>query len=207
MSSFAVRIAVDTSAAIHALDALHHRQIPFAAALALTRTAQDSQAEVRKQLPSRFSGSKSGLRWIAQGIRVERATKHNLEATVYSRDWFMFFQEEGGTKRPLTALQMAIPHGPIKSLKGAFRPKPTEVLSQPRTFVNRAWNWGGSTTTEFIGQRIGNERYPFAILYILKPQVDVKPAWGMEDTVRDVVAQKFSGEFQQALGEAVQTAR
>ena len=64
-------------------------QTRFAAAVALTRTAQDAQKEVRRQLPSRFT-IRTG--WVAKGIRVKMARKNNLESVVWVKDWFMTIQ-------------------------------------------------------------------------------------------------------------------
>ncbi len=209
---------VDVGPAIQALDAVQTRQVPFAVALMLTRLARSAQEQARQELPTRFPDAVArggrGMRWISQGIRVEQATKTDPRATVYTDQWFMAFQEEGGIKRPiqgvagLNAFQqvthtafMAIPHGPLKH--GGIRWSPSEVLQQPRTFVNQFRNsWW------FIGQRIHGRRYPFAVLYVLKPTVQVEPRFGLAETTQSVVRDTdLAKEFNAAMSDAVRTSR
>jgi len=190
---------VDVRTPIAGLDKLQRRQLPFATALALTRTAQAAQSEIREDLPKHFKQRGSGLSWISRGIGVEAAKKDHSEATVYSRDWFMLYQEEGGTKRPLTAAMLAIPHGKLVGM--AERPKPSGLLGQPGVFVNKF-----ASGVEFIGQCTGPGRYPLAILYVLKPTVNVRPEWGFEATVERVANERFPGEMRSALEIALRSA-
>ncbi|MBF0171465.1 MAG: hypothetical protein HQK87_10345, partial [Nitrospinae bacterium] len=69
------------------------KQLRFAAAQALTRTAQDAQEEVKRQLPERFT-IRTG--WLARGIRIRPASRNNLKASVLVKDAFMALQETGG---------------------------------------------------------------------------------------------------------------
>ncbi len=196
---------VDVSSAIAALDDTRRRQVPFAITLLATRLARYSQAKAREQLPGQFPDAQArggrGLRWVSQGIRIEPATKANPQATVYDRDWFMYFQEAGGEKRPIHSAFMAIPHGKLQ--RGGVRWSQSEALRQPRVFVNQFQNsWW------FIGQRVGLERYPFAVLYVLKPTVKVQPRLGLAETVHSVVQDRdIAVEFNEAMREAVRTSR
>jgi hypothetical protein len=200
-----VSIQANVQPALRALGVAEHQQVPFATALMLTRLAQSAQEKARAELAGRFPDAVArggrGLRWVSQGIRIEPATKANQQATVYDRDWFMFFQESGGEKRPIHSAFMAIPHGKMR--RGAVPWRPSEALQQPRVFVGQFRN-----SWSFIGERIGAERYPFAVLYVLKPTVRVQPRLGLAETVHAVVSDSnIAREFNAAMQEAVRTSR
>jgi len=100
------------------------KQLPFAIARALTVTARDVQDEVRNNLAQRFTLRNN---WVRQGIQIQRATKQNLEAMVFSRDAFMGLQEVGGAKSPL-GNYLAVPTSlvrrtPKDMIRKADRPK------------------------------------------------------------------------------------
>ena len=190
---------VDVRTPIAGLDKLQRRQLPFATALALTRTAQTAQSEIREDLPKHFKQRGSGLSWISRGIGIEAAKKDHPEATVYSRDWFMLYQEEGGTKHPLTAAAMAVPMAAVAGM--TQRPKPSALFEQPGVFTLRT-----ATGAEFIARRTGPGAYPLALLYLLRPAVQVRPEWGFTETVERVAAERFPGEMQSALEIALRSA-
>jgi hypothetical protein len=45
------------------------------------------------------------------------------------------------------------------------------------------------------------------VLYVLKPSVQEKPRWDIEETVKEVVEKKFAGEAEKALAEAMKSAQ
>jgi hypothetical protein len=213
-----ISVHANIQPALHALGVAEHQQVPFATALMLTRLGLTAQAKAREELPVRFPDAMArgghGMRWVSRGIRVEQATKANQQAVVYTDQWFMSFQEAGGTKRPLqgfanvSAFQavthtawMAIPHGKLKH--GGIRWTPSQALKEPRTFVNQFRNsWW------FIGQRIHTRSYPLAVLYVLKPTVQVEPRFGLAETTQAVVRDSdLAREFNSAMTEAVRTSR
>lgn len=192
-------IAVDTKAVTAAVKGIRDDQIPFATALALTRTAQDVQAEIRRQLPQRFTIRNS---WVSKGIVISKATKRQLYAIVRSRDDFMVLQETGGTKAP-RGRHLAVPQG----IRGSDREivtrgkRPRAALRKKRTFVATIRGKEG------IWQRTTKKRNPIKMLYTLRPTVPVKARFGFHDTAERTAQQRFEENFRTAFEQAVRTAR
>lgn len=186
------------------------RQLPFATALALTRTAQDVQAEIRRQLPQRFTLRNS---WVEKGIRIERATKSKLEARVYSRDDFMRLQETGGTKTPRAGRSLAIPEdvrsSPTQVVRANRRP---EALRGTRG-VFRATIHGLDGLWQRTTTRKGTRTHGFTrertlkLLFVFKGSVPVRPRFGFFDTGQKTAAERWGANFEAAWSQAVRTAR
>lgn len=76
------------------------KQLPFAAALALTRTAQDTRDAITVNLPKTFDRPTPFTR---QGIGITTATKETLTATIFVKDVqaeYLRLEELGGTRKP-----------------------------------------------------------------------------------------------------------
>ena len=82
-------------------------QMPFATALALTRTAQAAKAEIERQMPALIDRPTP---WTRRGLRLESATKLKLSAKVEfrpgSRDWLAPIVY--GQRRKLKAFERSI---------------------------------------------------------------------------------------------------
>lgn len=172
------------------------RQMLFAIALALTRTAQDAQQEVKGQLPSRFA-LRNG--WTARNIRIQAASKSGLEATITAPD-YMTKQETGETEHAKRRYLVA----PAPAIGNRIAPaglRPSAVLRQPRTFILEA---GGSVA---IAQRKGRKAKPLRILWWLTPTQRNTERFEFGDTSAQVVERRFAIRFQEAFARAVATAR
>ena len=172
------------------------RQMPFAIALAITRTAQDAQQEVKGQLPSRFA-LRNG--WTARNIRIQAASKSGLEATITAPD-YMAKQETGETEHAKRRYLVA----PAPAIGNRIAPagmRPSAVLRQPRTFILEA---GGSVA---IAQRKGRKAKPLRILWWLTPTQRNTERFEFGDTSAKVVERRFAIRFQEAFARAVATAR
>jgi hypothetical protein len=180
-------LTADINAATVDLSNLTRRQVPFATARALTSVAYDARDEVRRQLPKRFIIRRP---WVAKGIGVVRATKADLEATVFSRDRFMALQEEGGTKMG----KQAIPVGRL-----AQRAK-SEVIPRSqwpgRLMARKSVFYRAGTLFERRGKEIHT-------LYLLGRQVKVRPRFGMEQTVHMVVMRELKRRFEEKMSAAL----
>jgi hypothetical protein len=180
-------LTADIGVASASLSNLARKHVPFAAARALTSVAYDARDEVRAQLPKRFIIRRP---WVAKGIGVERATKADLEATVFSRDKFMDLQEEGGTK---TGKQV-VPVGRLaQTAKSAVIPRsqwPGRLMARKSVFYRAGT----------LFERRGKEIHA---LYLLGRQVRVRPRFGMEQAVHMVTLRNFRRRFEEALLKAM----
>lgn len=176
------------------------QQMKFAAAKALTKTAIEAQAEVKKNMPSRFTIRRQ---WVIQGIRVERATKSNLTATVYSRDKFMGLQELGGPKSPLrnyiAVPTRAVRRTPKDMIKKAERPGALGDKVHVIDYKGHKW-------LALKDARKGAAGH-LRLLYLLIPRAQVKNRLGLRADAMKVARSRFRENLRDALAEAVRTAR
>ena len=102
-----LKVEIDISGYVAAVGEDRARNIPFAVAKALTRTAQDGQIEVKRELGQKF---KLRNAWTQQGIRITPAQKLSwpIQAEVYTDTSnartgapdYLVAQDEGGEKVP-----------------------------------------------------------------------------------------------------------
>jgi hypothetical protein len=190
------------------LDRAARKQVPFAAALALTRVAQLGQLRVRSRLPSKFH-LRSG--WVAGGIRVVPARKsdwpHQYSA-VGSRDDFMLMQETGGTKRPRSAPALAIPGVRQPRGAGGRMPKgqrPAALLKRRGYFTQRLTS-GRNKGQMALLQRTSGERYPLRVVYLFEPKAQIRPAFRFREDVEDSASRQYAAVFGRVLNQALATA-
>jgi len=197
-----VSVQTDIEKAIKQLRSFTEReQFRFAVAKALTKTAVDVQREVRKNMPSRFILRRQ---WIVQGIQIERATKQNLTASVYSRDKFMKLQEAGGQKNPLRNF-IAIPTSMVKRTKTdmvarADRPAALGDRAEVIELNGHKWLALKKARKAANGQRL-------KLLYLLVPRAQLKERLGLAKDGERVARARFVDNLREALEQAVRTAR
>jgi len=178
------------------LDRLARDQVPFATAVALIRTAQDAQEEVRKQLKRRFTIRRA---WVPSGIRITPARKTDLEASVGSRDHFMALQETGGIKRPRTAAHIAVPANVRRSKSGVVTKanRPRALLAKPGHF---------RTERAIMKRGRGKGARPVR-LFTLARSARIRPRFGFKKTTARVAAVRLPKSFGAALARALASSR
>jgi hypothetical protein len=174
-------------------------QIPFASALALTRTAQDVQREVVKQLPAIFEYPTP---FTLNAIAVTAALKSRLTSSVYIRPQqakYLSVEITGGTVEPANRalptpvdIRRTIYGGlPLSAVKNALR--------RPNTFSGTIHGRQG------IWQRIGNGRVILLIGW--SQQWNYKPRFDFAGIAQRVIADRAIPNLQDALSRALATAR
>jgi len=197
-----VSVQTDIEKAIRQLQSITEKQqMAFAVAKALTKTAVDVQREVQNNMPSRFIIRRP---WVLKGIQVERATKQSLTATVYSRDKFMQLQEFGGTKNPLRNY-IAIPTSMVKRTK-------TDIIARsdrPGALGDKAEiiELNGHKWLALKKARKGSNGQRLKLLYLLVPRAQLRERLGLNKDGQKVARARFMLNLQDALEQAVRTAR
>lgn len=181
-------------------------QLPFAAARALTWTGQDAQKEVKRQLPQRFELRNN---WTEKGIRIKPAKKNLMEASVFTKDDWMFLQEEGGIKVP-SGKRLAIPSdewrregGQRGVIKGKNRPKALINAMKKSNSGTRAFIATMPDGTEGIFKRRSGQRLPLDMLYVLIPDAHVGERFAFEETVVTTARERLSRNFSISLADAL----
>ncbi len=83
------------------MNEFQREQVPFATALALTRTAEDAREEHRRLLPVVFDRP---TRYTMNALRVTTSNKYTLKASVFFKDppgrgrHYLMPQVEGGSR-------------------------------------------------------------------------------------------------------------
>ncbi|MBF0108739.1 MAG: hypothetical protein HQL76_06150 [Magnetococcales bacterium] len=216
-------VTANEAAINRAFDTLE-KQLRFAAAQALTHTAQDAQVEVKRQLPERFT---IRTNWLAKGIRIRPASKSTLSASVLVKDAFMALQETGGDKTSTSGSALGVPVGARPTPQSIIRPSnfPGAMASRKGYFIGvpRGWNvsvaytatgrsrknfWRSQEVKPGVWQRLGYKgRSGLKLMYVFEEKVRLKPRFGFRATVRKVAAERFPHRFAEALKKALATAR
>jgi hypothetical protein len=190
--------------AISMLSDLGRSQLPFATAKALTQLANESRAEIVKDLPSNFTLRNQWWRPGSQfGMNVKTAKKTDWPrpvAEVYTRAHWMIIQETGGVKRPVSGSNLAIPTRNVRRNK--------------RDIITAANRPSGSAMAKAFKKTIGGDSYlvkpskkSLLSMYLIKPSANVRKKFGFEITVREIVARRWSTVFSNAVADAIRTAR
>jgi len=167
------------------LERLAGRQMPFAASVALNRTAVEARGEVAGNLPNRFRLKRAS---IPKTIKAVMSRKNNLVAMV-TAPGFLAIHETGGTMQPTSSSLLAA------KVEG----------TTTRTLRNRAGTFrvdmGEGNAAVF--RRRG--RKGIRMLAWLSPEHEFEERLHMEQDVNDVVARRFTPNLVYAVSQALAT--
>lgn len=217
-----LRLTSEFAKAMQSLTALQREQVPFAAARALTMTAQDIQDAERATMAVKFTLRRQ---WVVQGIRIKPARKQDWPASyavVYSRDAFMNIQERGGVKVAIGSRVFDY-HGMLAIPLDARRSKTDVVLKKDwpanliNPFVLTARDGRKYLAVRDLAGNKGKQRRVGTgargtwsgtrLMYTLIDRETLKPRLGLQELGRKVAPIRFPINFANALADAMATAR
>lgn len=199
-------IDLENSSALLALSDLSRKQLPFAQALALTRTAQAAQRKIKGGLPGRFNIRNN---FVERGVRIKAATKRKTEAVVFwrapggaSRRGFaeaLARQETGGIKRPAKRT-IALPRGVKRGAGGRITKsnQPGRLLERKNVYI--ADVRGGAA----IFRRVGRGR-PKLLYFLTRRPAKVEARFEFRETATSVARRVYPKEFGKAFARALAT--
>jgi len=195
-----VAVATDAELMAETVRRWAQDQIPFAAAVALTRLSQDVRAAEIADLPSRLRVH--GKR-LAQGFRVRRAEKRDwphITSEVGSLDEFMVLQEYGGTKRPTQGAQhLAIPARYVEARRSATTGR----------FARRLLPRGDPRQRKIPGRQIRQKVRGAGdvALWILARQATIHPRLKFRAVAQENAGRRYEAHFTRELEAAIKSAR
>lgn len=145
-----IEIKVDIKPAIQYLDSVQRKQVPFAAALALTRIAQASEKDLKTEMQGTFDRPTG---WTLRGTYYTSADKRVLQAVVGLKDKTTsggrpagkYLQAQlGGGARRTTGYELALTA--LGALPEGWRAMPAEGAK-----LDRYGNLNKAQLTEIIG--------------------------------------------------------
>lgn len=204
-----------------AMGEIASQQVPYAAALALTRTAQDVQAKLRStmgeffELKNKFSQS---------GVQINRAEKRDWplassEVGVDERREYLIDHALGNSKRtgsngsrvaiPDTANTWPSKSENVKLTSSGRVPKSKRVgtLKRKKTGKRRPFVIRGKSGNEVLAIREGKGRYPLKILYAFRRDVQIPKTWAFEKIAQGEAQAVYDKRFNEALAKAIDTAK
>lgn len=181
------------------------KQWDFATARALTWTAKDVQAEVVKNMRSRF---KIRREWVINGIRIKPVSKNSVNGAsidVYSRDYFMGLQEFGGDKIAHNKY-IAIPTKMVRTRSNGIIP----MSDRPKALGDRV-EQVVINGTRFLALKKGRKSKKngakLRLLYVLVPKAKIGKKLHLADDGLRIAKSNFIPNFQKSLEDAIRTAR
>jgi len=228
--------SVDISRAIRKLGRMD-RNVRFAAAVALTRTAQDMQAEVRRELRASFTLRND---FTSKAVVIQPATRDSLSAAVLVgtrteafrriRD-ALRLQVTGGSKSPTQGRSIAVPLVGVRRNKRDIitrANRPRQLLGNgtvaDQVEAGRAGGRGNRRPgraqpfiLEVNGRRMivrrnkargrKTEGDQFTILYLLEATTRQRARFDFEGAAIREARRRFGPQFERAMAQALATAR
>jgi hypothetical protein len=204
--TIAVNIKVDLKKATRFLTQLQRKQIPFAASLAMNRTAQAIQKVEKSKIKTDLDNPTPQT---VKSIRVKRSTKRDLTAAVFilpAISKFLKFQIEGGTRSPrgrTEAVPVGIRLNKFGNIIGRRQGKLKKTLARVDTFsatingVAGIWQRGR-------GRRRNKE---VKLLVAYENRVTYKPRFPFFRYAQRTLNRIWRAQFNQAMRQAMRGAR
>jgi hypothetical protein len=178
------------------------RQRPYAIARAINETAKDVQKvegeNLKRKQVIRSDWWKGGRKF---GINIKPfATADKPTATIGSMADWERLHESGGTKKPTSSKNLAIPseaHRGGKEKKMTPAKKPRSVLEKRGFFVHMKSGLPG------IFARVGRKRLPIKLLFTLTRQARLNPVLGYKEIGMAIIAKMLPGRFAEQFRKAI----
>jgi len=174
------------------------KQIPFGAALGITRTAQDVQRAETQAINDVFDRPTN---FTLNAVGYTAATKATLTATVFIKPiqaGYLKWQEVGGTRYPQgRALVLPTPSSNLDAYGNLRRGVVKQYLARPDTFS------GTFRGTAGIWLRQGKH---LRLLIQYEPKATYEPIWDFVGIAERVVAARIEANVSAAMEQAIATA-
>jgi hypothetical protein len=206
-------ISVDISEVLAKLTELQERQFPYACALALTRTAQKCQAAVRGEMSTRFTIRND---WSVRGIQIKPALKTQKQpfSVVFVGDlWaYLKLQERGGLKVPIGGRHyICVPTSNVRRFPSQIIPSamhPKALLGTGKAFIIPSPEHPPLRgAIRLIVTRVSKGPRGLRTLYIMVRSGKIRSRLGLVQISQKVAEEVWAGTFDEAMAEAVRTAR
>lgn len=200
----AIRVTSDIGRLRARLSDVARKQIPFATALALTRTAQAAQVAVTRSMPSVFDKPNP---FTMRAVAIQPATKAKPEARVFVRPVqaeYLRLEETGGVRTPkrkalvMPAAARVNQHGNLP--RGAMR----TLKARKDVFVGQVNGTGGvwQRPARKGKGRQGAKLAP-KLLISFQPRAKYQPRFGFNNRVERVVRATIGPALREALTKAM----
>lgn len=179
-------------------------QLPFATAAALTDTAKDAAAELRRSLPDAFQVRN---RTLGNAVAHQPAEKlaRPIEARVGLRPWaeFLVLQVTGGTKRGRAGSRVSVPTRLVQGRRTASGRVPKAL--RPRALRERKTLVPGLLEERgLIALRV---RRRVLVHYTLVQSARIRARWPFVEVVRRTARARLSEHFLRRSEQALSTRR
>jgi len=209
-------IRVNALVVVNTLDNIAVKQLGYATARALNKTALDFQQAERERLRLFFTLRRPSfielqtVKMLKEADqRNWRATKGNLSVTIGNdpKADFMAKFEDGGEKTAIDGGDIAIPIDARTNKQdivlASQRPRALFENEPDTTFLIRPG--ADSHLTPGIYERTPDHHVRF--MYELEPDVRIDPLLGFEETAQHVVEERWAINFSEAFEQALATAK
>lgn len=205
-----IKITVESSAAATSSWIRHIRkqQLPFATAVALTKSGNHVARESGAAIGDHFTVRKKMLRRSLVSTRANKKDWPKVQAIVHLKEWAEFMADHvtGETRRPQGgASRMAVPTSLVKRTRSGKVYKthsPRHLRDKKGTTVT-----GINGTTVIKIRRGPRAKKRAGIFWTLHSRVKIKADWPVEDDASKSFSRHYRREFQVALDAAVRSAR
>lgn len=178
------------------LTEVQKEQVPYATSRALNDVAVDAQSSVVKSITGIFQNRKKW--WLKQqptGIKVKFSNKRDLVSRVHTSAYFAQIQQDGGTKKPKSAKNLAIPTAAV--------PKKYRTSHGAREMMADKKNV--FSTPKGVFRRTGKKK--LTLLWSLAPAAKIIGVFKFADIITKVVNRRFEQHFRKRLEQALNTAK
>ena len=200
-ASFGLKIPIDSKATVRALNKIQKKQIPFAIALALTRTATGARKKLVKEMSVYFDRPTP---YTKQAVWFTKAKKSRLYADVYIRQkqWqYLQYQVAGGI-RPPKRKAIAVPTRNLTDRNRYGNMRKTQlqrIINHPDTFSGKVSGVAG------VWQRLPNGRVKLLVAW--EPRAAYSKRYPFARITKGYVQKNYSRIFKGALRYALKSAK